>query len=70
MTDLSKAEAEAIANHIDMTLIQTIRNDTDIDSMTWLRDMIHGYEKLCVYSGYVGLTETADSYPIMENKTE
>ena len=34
MTELSKAEAEAIANHIDMTLIQTIRNDTDIDSMT------------------------------------
>lgn len=44
---------------IDETLIDTIRNDTDIDSIQWLRNVIHGYEKLCQYGGYVGLTEDA-----------
>jgi len=57
MVDLTKDEALAIASHIDATLIDSIRDDTDIDSMQWLRNMIHGYEKLCEYSGYVGLTE-------------
>lgn len=57
MVDLTKDEALAIASHIDSTLIDSIRDDTDIDSMQWLRNMIHGYEKLCAFSGYVGLTE-------------
>lgn len=50
--NLTKNEAYAIANHIDMTLIQSIRDDTEIDSLMWLRNMIHGYEKLCEYGGY------------------
>lgn len=56
--DLTKDEAYAIANHIDSTLIEEIRSDVDIDSMQWLRNIIHGYEKLCRMSGYVGLTES------------
>lgn len=56
--NLTKNEAYAIADHIDMTLIQSIRDDTDIDSLMWLRNMIHGYEKLCEYSGYNGMTES------------
>lgn len=55
--DLTKDEAYAIANHIDSTLFDSIRNDVEIDSMEWLRNVIHGYEKLCEFSGYVGLTE-------------
>lgn len=55
--ELTKDEAHAIAEHIDKTLYSEIRNDIDIDSMRWLRNIIHGYEKLCEYSGYVGLTE-------------
>lgn len=55
--NLTKNEAFAIADHIDATLIQLIRDDTEIDSMMWLRNMIHGYEKLCEYSGYKGMTE-------------
>lgn len=54
---LTKDEAYAVANHIDMTFIETIRNDTDVDNMTWVRNMVHAHEKLCSYSGYVGLTE-------------
>ena len=57
MTELTKDEAYAIAEFIDMNLIQVIRSDDDIDSMRWLKNIIHGYEKLCKISGYVGLTE-------------
>ena len=52
MTDLTKGEAHAVAEFIDMNLISTIQNDTDIDSMLWLRRIIHAFEKLCKYSGY------------------
>ena len=55
--DLTRDEAFSLAEHIDKTLLDEIRNDTDIDSMEWLRNMVHAYEKLCVFSGYVGLTE-------------
>ena len=55
--ELTKTEAYAIAEFIDHTLIQEIRNDVDIDSMGWLRNMVHGYEKLCKYGDYQGVTE-------------
>ena len=35
-----------------MNLYESIRNDVDIDSMLWLRRIIHAFEKLCKYSGY------------------
>lgn len=55
--NLTKDEACALANHIEMTLIQSIRDDVDIDSMKWLRNMCRAYEKLCVYGDYHGATE-------------
>lgn len=58
MTELlTKGEAYAVAAHIDATLYDSIRNDPDIDNMTWLWNIIHAYEKLCAYGEYVGLTE-------------
>lgn len=60
---LTKAEAMAVASHIDATLFQAIRDDTEIDSMTWLRNIVRAYEKLCAYSGYVGLTESPEDAP-------
>ena len=50
--DLTKGEAYAVAEMIDMNLLDNIRNDTDIDSMLWLRRVIHAFEKLCKYSGH------------------
>ena len=54
---LTKGEAYAVADFINLNLIETIRNDTDIDSMLWLRRVIHAYDKLAKYgeynSGYV-----------------
>ena len=52
-------EAYSLAEFIDFNLIQSIRDDVDIDRMQWLRNMIHSYEKLCAYSGYVDLTDDA-----------
>lgn len=61
MIDITKDEAYSLAQLVDMNLIEYIRDDTDLDSMQWLRNIIHGYEKLCVASGYVGLTEDRPS---------
>jgi len=55
--DLTKDEAYSLAEFIDMQLLTYIRADTDIDSLQWLRNVIHSYEKLCDYSGYNGVTE-------------
>lgn len=57
MNDLTKDEAHAVAELIDLSFIDEIRNNDDVDNMYWIRNVIHAYEKLCAYSGYVGLTE-------------
>ena len=49
---LTKSEAHAVAELIDLTLLDTIRQDTDIDSMLWLRRIVSAYEKLAQYGGY------------------
>ena len=49
---LTKSEADAVAELIDLTLLDTIRNDTEIDSMLWLRRMISAYNKLAKYGEY------------------
>ncbi len=56
-TELTKNEAFAIAEFIDMNIFDAIRTDTDWDSFQNLRNLIHGYEKCCALSGYVGLTD-------------
>ena len=60
MIDLTKDEAYALAEIISMNLFDIIRNDVDIDSMEWLLNITRAYEKLCKYSGYVGLTEDCE----------
>ena len=55
--ELTKDEAYAVADLISIDLIDRIRNDIDIDSMEWLMNIVHAYEKLCKFSGYVGLTD-------------
>ena len=59
---LTKDEAYAVADFIDGNLFDCIRNDTDIDSIQWLRNVLHAYEKMCAASGYVGATESEDSH--------
>lgn len=64
--ELTKNEAFAIAEFIDMNIFDAIRNDTDWDSFQNLRNLIHGYEKCCAISGYVGLTDNEPNREVTE----
>lgn len=57
LTVLTKDEAYAIAEFIDMNIFSAIRTDEDWDSFQNLRNLIHGYERCCNISGYVGITD-------------
>ena len=59
---LTKDEAYAVAEFIDGNLYNYIRSDEEIDSMQWLRSVLHAYEKMCAAGGYVGATESEDSH--------
>ena len=54
---LTKDEAYAVAELIDVSLIDTIQNDKEWDSMCALINIINAYQRMCRLSGYVGLTE-------------
>lgn len=54
---LTKDEAFAIAEFIDMNIFTAIRTDEDCDSFYNLRCLMHGYEKCCAIGGYVGVTD-------------
>ena len=58
---LTSDEAFSVAEFIDKNLYDSIRNDVDIDSIQWLRNILHAYEKMCAVSGYVGMTENTPS---------
>lgn len=57
MPELTQEEAYAIAEFIDGNIFDAIRNDPEWDSFQALRNLIHGYEKCCTISGYVGATD-------------
>lgn len=54
--ELTKDEAYVVADLISSNLFDIIRNDSDIDSMQWLINIIKAYEKMCQVSGYEGVT--------------
>ena len=60
--NLTEDEAYAVAEFIDTNVFTAIRNDEDWDSFYNLRNLIHGYEKLCKISGYVGLTDRGEEH--------
>ena len=49
---LTKDEAYGIAECIDNTLIDHIRDNLDIDNMKWLVNMVNAFQKLSEYGGY------------------
>lgn len=48
---LTSSEAVILAEFIEMNLLDNIRNDTEIDNMDWLIEMVHVYEKLINFGG-------------------
>lgn len=60
--NLTKDEAYAVAEFIDKNIFTAIRDDVDWDSFYNLRNLIHGYEKFCEISGYVGMTDKGEEH--------
>lgn len=56
---LTKEEATAIARFIGTNMVNTIRS-VDACDMSFICDLIHGYEKLCEFSGYVSVTNASE----------
>ena len=56
-TELTKGEAYAVAEFIDMNIFTVIRTDEDWDSFYALRNLIHAYEKCCEISHFKGLAD-------------
>lgn len=45
MIELTKAEAEALKNHLEWYISQEVKDDTDYDNINYLTSLIHIYEK-------------------------
>ena len=45
MIELTKAEAEALKNHLEWYIIQEVKDDADYDNMQRLVSLVHVYEK-------------------------
>lgn len=56
---LTKDEAYAVAEFIDGNLYNYIRSDEEIDSMQWLRSVLHAYEKMCAVSRWICMEKGA-----------
>lgn len=68
MGELTKDEAYAVAEFIDMNIFEAIRNDADWDSFQCLRNLCKAYDKLREMSGYVGLTDEINPLEEQEGK--
>ena len=44
--ELTKSQCENVAEFINYNLLDEIRNDPDIDSVYWVKDMINAMEVL------------------------
>ena len=45
MIELTKSEAGSLVDFIEFNIFDVIRNDEDIDSVTWLDNMMSIYRK-------------------------
>lgn len=45
MIEITKDEAESLADLIEMNIFDVIRNDEEIDSIEWLANIVAVYEK-------------------------
>ena len=46
MIDLTKTQCKNLAELLEWNIFEIIRNDTDIDNIDWLVDMMDSYRKL------------------------
>lgn len=58
MIELTKSEAESLLDYLELNLIQDIKDNPDMDSMLWLRNMMPIWEKCCGRKQYGDGEET------------
>lgn len=44
--DLTKSQCENLCDFIEFNIFENIRDDTDIENIDWLVDMMEAYQKL------------------------
>ena len=44
--DLTESQCRNLCDFIELNIFEYIRNDTDIDNIDWLIDMMETYQKL------------------------
>ena len=45
MVELTESEASSLCDYLELYFIQNVRDDTDIDSMLWLDNMMSIWRK-------------------------
>ena len=55
--ELTKDEAYAIAEFIDINLLSSIRNNDEVDNVLWFCNLVRAFEKLGRYGRYPGFEE-------------
>lgn len=45
MVELTESEASSLCDYLELHFIQNVRDDTDIDSMLWLDNMMSIWRK-------------------------
>ena len=44
--DLTESQCESLCDFIEFNIFENIRDDTEIDNINWLIDMMEAYQKL------------------------
>lgn len=44
--DLTESQCESLCDFIEVNIFEYIRNDTEIDNINWLIDLMKAYQKL------------------------
>lgn len=63
--EITKTEAKVLCEFIEGNILDNIRNDTDIDNMSWLVTIIDLFKRMADFSEYDGLT-----YPLIQKEVE
>ena len=63
MVELTESEASSLRDYIEFSLITYIREDTDVDSMLWLDNMVTIWRKCGGRAGYAEGKEDNEDRP-------
>ena len=62
--DLTESQCKNLCDFIEVNIFEYIRNDTDIDNIDWLIDMMEAYQKLKKWNTASRIIEQPTAYNI------